>query len=171
MNFLISPKELEQHIKNDKLYTIIFVYKGSIFQNNIEYIHNIEDNMKKYISEKLKKFNPIKKEIKFIRNMYFSQIRDKNENFERIYTTDYNYISEFKKTYTMYLIELDYKEYDKLTFPNLTKYHYTSNINKNILKIENISIIIENNNISIEFTNPNIDTLCEVINVINSIAS
>ena len=121
-----------------------------------------------HIESKLKHYN-FKKEInKFNRDMYFSQIRDKNEKIEKIYTNYYNFIMELNSHYKMYLIQLEYKAYDKLTFPNLNKYHYSSKIEQKIIKIDNIELIIENNNILIEFKNPNINTLCEIINAVNS---
>lgn len=163
---LLTSKDIEKYINKDKTYIITFVHNGNIFTNNIEHIHRVNDNIVDHIQTKLKNH---KYEInKFQRDMYFSQIRDKNDKFEKIYSNDYNFIMEFNLDYKMYLIQLEYKIYDKLSFPNLNKYHYSSKVEQKIIKIENINLIIENNNILIEFKNPNINILCDIINSVIS---
>lgn len=170
MKFLTN-KDIEEYISKDKTYLITFVYKGNISTNNIEYIHNVDENMLNHIQTKLKHHNPKYETNKFQRDMYFSQIRDKNDKVEKIYSNEYHFIIEFNLHYKTYLIQLEYKTHDKLTFPNLNKYHYTSKIEQKIIKIGNINLIIENNNILIEFKNPNINILCDVINAVNSFAN
>jgi hypothetical protein len=165
---LLTSKEIEQYIDKDKTYVITFLYNGNIFTNNIEHIHKVNDNMLNHIQTKLKNHSHKYEINKFQRDMYFSQIRDKNDKTEKIYYNNYNFIMEFNLYYKMYLIELQYKTCDKLSFPNLNKYHYSSKVEQKILKIENINLIIENNNILIEFKNPNFNTLCDIINTIVS---
>lgn len=168
---LLTSKHIEQYIENDKNYLITFVRGGNIFKNNIEQIHSISDDMVKYIINKLNilnKYEIYKQTNNFIRDMYFSQVRDKNDKFEKIYSNEYNFIKDFELFYKTYLIQLEYKTYDRQTFPNLNKYHYSSKVEQKIIKIENINLIIENNNIFIEFKNANINTLCDIINIINS---
>jgi hypothetical protein len=167
----ITDKDIRQYIENDKTYLITFVYKGGIFKKNIEHIHTVTNDMEKFIINKLKNYKTMRETNIFERDIYFSQIRDKNDKFEKVYSNEYKYITEFKYSYTTYLIELNYKEYNKTTFPNLNKYHYSSKIEQKKIKIENIILIIENNNIFIEFKNPNINTLCDIINSVNAFNS
>jgi len=167
MNLLIS-KDIKQYINNNESYLITFVYNGNIFTNNIEHLHSVTFNIINYIMNKLKHYEPKKEINKFKRDIYFSQIRDKNNKTEKIYSNYYNFIMEFNLHYKIYLIQTDYKTYDKQSFPNLNKYHYTSEIEQKIIKIENIELIIENNIVFIKFKNPNIDILCDIINVVDS---
>ena len=39
---MIHNKDIEKYIENDKTYLITFTYKGNIFTNNIEYMHNVD---------------------------------------------------------------------------------------------------------------------------------
>jgi hypothetical protein len=168
---LIDVKKNKEYISNDVTYLITIANKGNIFENNIEHIYKISEIVEQKLSEKLQKYNPIKKESQFVRDMYYSQIRDKNNTFEKIYTCNYNFKTEFKSTYTFYLFEPNYTNCDKLTFPNLSKYHLTTNIVQKILQIGNIKIIIENNSVFIEFKNANLDILNDILNILNTFAS
>ena len=158
-------------IKMDKTYLLTFIYDGNIFKNNIEKLHNLENKMEELIIKKLEKYEPIKKINNIERDIYFSQIRDKSKNYEKIYTTEYNYISTIKIHYISYLFEILYKYHDKLTFPNLNKYHSSSKIEQKIFEINNIKIIIENSNIFIEFKNADINILNDIILIINTYGS
>ncbi len=168
---LIDVKKNKEYISNDVTYLITLVYNGNIFEKNIESMYKIPEIVEQKMSEKLQKYNPIKKESQFVRDMYYSQIRDKNNTFEKIYTCNYIFKTEFKSSYTFYMFELDYTVCDKLTFPNLSKYHLTTNIIQKILQIGNIKIIIENDSVFIEFKNANLDILNDILNIFNSFSS
>lgn len=167
---MIDIKKSIEYILDDVSYLITITQNNNIFEKNIQNIYKISEIIEKCLNEKLKKYNPIKKELNFVRDMYYSQIRDKNDTFEKIYTRDYIFISEFKSesksSYSFYMFKLHYIDQNKLTFPNLNKYHLTNNIIQKILQIGNIKIIIENNNVFIEFKNANLDVLNDILNLI-----
>jgi hypothetical protein len=161
-------------IELDKQYLITYVFSNDI--TTISKICNIDiDNLLNKLNtiNKLNKY--MIKNDEFTRDIYYSQIRDKNNKYEKIYTNEYKFINNYnsinsvKLSHTFYLINKEEILYDNLTFPNLNKYHHTTNIIQHIIKIENIILIIENNKIFIEFKNPNIDLLCDIIQIIDQI--
>ncbi len=116
-----------------------------------------------------KRYKVIKTENILTRDMYYSQIRDKNNTFEKVYYNEYTYITNLNipnTAYTLYLMEYTHVICDRLSFPNLSKYHLSVNINQKIIKIKEIELIIENNNIFIKFKNSDMNIVCEIIDIL-----
>jgi len=168
---LIQNTDLQKYINDDISYLITFIKNGNIHTNLIEQIYLLNDkNIEKFINNltnKLKKYNPQKYIDDFYRDIYYNQIRDKNNKLEKIYECNLEFINSYDLFFTTYLMESQYKTFDNLSFPNLNKYHSSTKILQYNIKIENIHVIIENFNIFVHFTNANNNILCDVINTIN----
>lgn len=146
-------------LNNNDLIKLVFAKKSICSKNNNFVTNtNIFDNIKdmiQNIESKLKE-NNIKYIITnqtFIRNQYYSQICDRLEKSENIYTEDLKLIDKFsdKNTDTdIFIFKSDIIKQHRLSFPNLQQYHYSTNIDATYIDIENIKIVCENNNIFIE---------------------
>ena len=134
----------------------------SNFITNINVFKNINDILHNLKTELISKNLSYKIDIKtFTRDYYYSQIRDKCELFsdksqniidlEIIYTEDLNLLDKLtNKNKSILLFASDKIIQDKLSFINLSKYHFTLKINSTIIDIDNIKIIIENDIVFIE---------------------
>jgi hypothetical protein len=141
-------------------YMITFSDNKNKYCNNINIfdISNIKNKLEK-------KYKIISKKNNIKRDIYYSQIRDNN----KIYTIDYKLIEICKKDkYDIHLLNYEEKYHDKLSFPELIKYHYSDKINQEIYEINNIKLIIENNKIFIKFNKNNIK-IEDIDNLINII--
>ncbi len=109
---------------------------------------------------KIIKQNKNYKEDKFIRKVYYSQIKDNNN----IYTEDYDFIKNFEyKDYTLCIANYKTTEQDVLSFPNLNIYDYTEQINKKTYYCDNFNIVIENKKMFIDFDKYDEDTLNMIV--------
>jgi hypothetical protein len=164
-------------LNNNDLIKLVFA-KKSICSKNNNFITNtnIFDNIKDMIlkiESKLKE-NNIKYIITsetFIRNQYYSQICDRLEKSENIYTEDLKLIDKFSdKNLDTDIFKSDIIKQHKLSFPNLQQYHHSTKIDATYIDIENIKIICENNNIFIEIKNNkkeiNIKALEIILNIL-----
>ena len=131
--------------------------KNNNFITNIDIFDNTINNIQK-IEFKLKE-NNIKYIITnqtFIRNQYYSQICDRLEKSENIYTEDLKLIDKFsdKNLDTdIFIFKSDIIKQHRLSFPNLQQYHSSTKIDATYIDIENIKIVCQNNNIFIEIKN------------------
>jgi len=127
------------------------ISKIDIFNNNKinEIIKNIS---KKIISNE------------FTRDIYYSQIRDN----DIIYTEEYDLCETFiKNNYNIILTKYNYIIQDIKSFPKLHQYHLNEKIKRDTYIIDNISLIIENNKLFIEFKkNDKIDNIFKIIEMI-----
>ena len=132
------------------------------FITNIDVFDNAKDIINKIKTElSLKNINYKLITKSFIRDYYYSQIRD---DPELIYTEDLIFIDKYKNdNYSLYIFASDKTKQDKLSFPNLNKYHYTIKIDAININIDNIKIIIENNNIFLEIKKNFNEDIYEII--------
>lgn len=156
--------DFEDKILPDITYLIVFSTNGNILNKSFDDMIKINENIFDDIYGKLKIYKPLKFLNIFNRDIHESQTRDKNTSFEYIYTNEYIYVSRSKQ---LYLIEYKKNMCEQFTFPNLNKYDMSYTVNQKILKIDNIDIIMENNHIYIQCTNPNINKLTHIIDTIN----
>jgi hypothetical protein len=122
-----------------------FISQINIFNNKQDIIKNLQSVLKK---------NSIKyilTEILFVRVQYYSQICDRLEKVDNIYTEDLMFIDKLSyKNIDIFLFNSEKIQQNILSFPNLQQYHYSIKINAIHIIIDNITIIFENNNIFIE---------------------
>jgi hypothetical protein len=142
-----------------------FIVQTDIF-NNIQIMEKIEK-----IEKKLKQnnINYLKKDIIFIRNHYYSQICDKLQRDNNIYTEELIFIDKISdENNDIFIFKTEKIQQHLLSFPNLNKYHYTNKINASYIDIDNIRIIIENNNIFIEIKDKldNLDNLTDILYIL-----
>jgi hypothetical protein len=162
---------------NQEIYdTLKIIYVNNIINSETNFITNIDifknlSEIQNKIETTLKSqsinYKIIKKNIK--RDYYYSQIRDKyDNNTENIYTDDLIFIDKITiQNKSMILFASDKIIQNKLSFPNLSKYHLSFKINSTIIDINNINIIFENNNIFIEikkkFDEKIFNDICDII--------
>jgi hypothetical protein len=130
--------------ENNNIYKIIKLKD----LDNLDNLDNLA-NLDKYLCDKLKM---TKKEISIKRDMYYSQIREYNIKTKdiKVYTKNLSMLDEINyNIYKLYLFNIEYINNDLASFPNLNPYHFSNNINILSYELNNISIIIENQNIYI----------------------
>lgn len=114
--------------RSDNIYETIDIFTDNIIKKLI----NLIDNKCKNITKK------------FIRQHYYSQIRENNI----IYTDESQLLDIMSNNkYNLYILQDEKIIQDKLSFPNLNEYHFTQNLIQNIYSIKNMEIIIENDKI------------------------
>lgn len=164
-------------LNNDDLIKLIFTKKSIcsknnnfitnivIFNNILDIIQNIESKLKenniKYITTN----------ETFTRDQYYSQICDKLEKSEKIYTKDLKLIHKISdKNTDIFIFKSDIIQQHRLSFPNLQQYHHSIKIDATYIIIDNIKIICENSNVFIEIKNNkkelNIKALEIILNIL-----
>jgi len=99
-----------------------------------------------------------------LRRMYYSQIKDSNDN---IYTEDYNIIKILNSdNNTILLTKYNQIKQDILSFPNLHKYHNIENIIQEIYDNSKFKLILENKRLIIEVNNKDKETINNIYNFI-----
>jgi hypothetical protein len=149
----IQNNDDQNNIQNNETIRILI----SINNNNFIKTGISKFNVLDIFNDKLNKItqNKIRETTVFTRDMYYSQIRDNKV----IYTEDYKLLNLFSKNnYNIYLTKYIFTPQDILSFPKLHKYHYSEQITKNIIKIDDFNLITENNKLFIEFNKTVLNT-------------
>ena len=134
------------NINNEKIRILLSIQNKD--NNDITKYMKIDNNKLKLITNNL----PINTSV-FKRDMYYSQIRDDNI----IYTEDYELLNIFaKNNFNISLTTYNITEQDIKSFPKLYKYHYSEQITKNVINMNNFDIITENDKIFIEINKNNL---------------
>lgn len=138
IKLIFSKKIIENSSDN-------FISQINIFNKNQDIIKNLQSVLKE---------NSIKYiliELSFVRDQYYSQICDRLEKVDNIYTEDLTFIDKLTyKNIDIFLFNSEKIQQNILSFPNLQQYHYSTKINATHIIVDNIKIIFENNNILIE---------------------
>lgn len=135
----------------------IYITQGNLInhQGNLINLSNDDDYITK-LKNKLKEKKQINYTLK--RDHYYSQIRDIDTKKNTIcYINEQNTLNIInidKKNFIINKYEIINQPHD--SFPNLHKYHFTTNIKKTEYIFNNIKLIIENNIVFIEI-NKNYD--------------